>query len=102
MTLRDALNSGRTLLMDGAMGTGLIRRGFRGPTWRANLEAPDLVRGIHADFANAGAEVFLTNTFLLNPGTLGKASLGDAGQAAVRLARSVADSRWLLGALGQM
>jgi 5-methyltetrahydrofolate--homocysteine methyltransferase len=100
MSFLRALNSGRTLLMDGAMGTELIRRGFTGPTWRANLDAPDLVRAIHADYVDAGAEVLLTNTFALNPGSLKDASLLSVGRAAVRLARSVARTRWVLGSMG--
>jgi methionine synthase I (cobalamin-dependent) len=100
MTFHDALHSGRTLLMDGAMGTELMSRGFTAPTWRANLEAPELVRAIHADFVGAGAEVLLTNTFALL--SQHEANVVEAGQASVRLARSIGGSRWLLGSIGPM
>lgn len=86
----------RRLLMDGAMGTELVRRGYRGPTWRANLDAPDLVTRIHRDYVDAGAEIVLTNTFLL----------AEAGERVAEVARSAvlcaraAGARWVLGSLG--
>ena len=67
MSFIDELRSGRPLPMDGGMGTELMRRGHVGPTWRANLEAPELVRAIHADYVAAGARVLLTNTFMFPP-----------------------------------
>jgi methionine synthase I (cobalamin-dependent) len=100
MTFHEALTADHPLLMDGAMGTELIHRGFTSATWRANLDAPELVRAIHAEFADAGAEVLLTNTFVMNRLALGDESLMEVGQAAVRLARSVAGPRWLLGSMG--
>jgi 5-methyltetrahydrofolate--homocysteine methyltransferase len=60
-----AVRSGRTLLMDGAMGTELQRRGLRqgecGEIW--NVTHPEHVRAVHQAYADAGAEVLLTNTF---------------------------------------
>lgn len=54
------LTSGRALLLDGATGTELDRRGVntRLPLWsaRALIEAPTVVRAIHADYINAGAD----------------------------------------------
>ncbi len=64
----DALRSGRVLLMDGAMGTELQRVGLRpgenAATW--NLLHPEKVRAVHQAYLDAGAEVLLTNTFLIN------------------------------------
>jgi 5-methyltetrahydrofolate--homocysteine methyltransferase len=61
----DVLRSGRVLLMDGAMGTELQRAGLKpgesGEFW--NLRRPDRVLGIHQSYRDAGAVVFLTNTF---------------------------------------
>src|SRR2546430_9092170 len=91
----EALKSGRVLLMDGAMGTELQRAGLRegdcGEHW--NLTHPDKVRVIHQSYKDAGARVFLTNTFQSNPANLGKHGLDNdlekINQAAVSLARSV-------------
>src|SRR6516162_9113288 len=64
----DALRSGRVLLMDGAMGTELQRAGLRpnecGELW--NLVHPDRVRAVHLAYGEAGAQVWLTNTFQAN------------------------------------
>src|SRR5260221_8886645 len=65
----NALRSGRLLLMDGAMGTELSRAGLAagecGELW--NLTHPQLVRGIHKAYVDAGAEVLVTNTFQAHP-----------------------------------
>ncbi len=64
----DALQSGRVLLMDGAMGTELGRAGLPedgcGEIW--NLTYPERVRAVHQAYADAGADVLLTNTFQAN------------------------------------
>jgi len=55
------------LLLDGAMGTELKRRGVATPLplWSAHglLHAPDIVLRIHRDFVAAGADAIITNTF---------------------------------------
>ncbi len=70
MAIREALHSGRTLLLDAAMGTELARRGAdtRPPLWsaRALRDAPGLVREIHAENVAAGADVLTANTFRLH------------------------------------
>src|SRR5437660_11197264 len=107
--LREAFQSGRVLLMDGAMGTELQRAGLKpgecGELW--NLTRPDKVRAIHQAYVDAGAEVLLTNTFQANPVALqrhGAADqLGIIFQAAVDLAREVAGpDRWVLGDVGPL
>jgi S-methylmethionine-dependent homocysteine/selenocysteine methylase len=77
------------------MGTELQRRGAdtRLPLWsaRALVDAPDLVREIHRDEVEAGAEVLTANTFRTHRRTLAKGGLGDRSRElsalAVRLAR---------------
>jgi 5-methyltetrahydrofolate--homocysteine methyltransferase len=65
--LLDVLRSGRVLLMDGAMGTELQRVGLQtgenSAAW--NFLHPERVRAVHQAYLDAGAEVFLTNTFLI-------------------------------------
>jgi 5-methyltetrahydrofolate--homocysteine methyltransferase len=86
----EALQSGRVLLMDGAMGTQLqyagIAEGECYESW--NLTHPEKVRSIHQAYADAGAELLLTNTFQAN-----WAALGSHGHkaAAVRLQRQAVD-----------
>jgi S-methylmethionine-dependent homocysteine/selenocysteine methylase len=61
------LQAGRTLLLDGGTGTDLRRRGMTlsGTTWSAlaSLGRFDLLRTIHCDYIDAGADVITTNTF---------------------------------------
>ena len=60
----DKLASGRPLVLDGAIGTEILRRDV---TWADHqlLKRPDVVRAIHADYLAAGADVISTNTFQL-------------------------------------
>jgi methionine synthase I (cobalamin-dependent) len=89
-----ALRSGRRLIMDGAMGTELLRRGYYGPSWRANLETPALVRTIHDEYRSAGACVLLTNTFLAAEAP------SEGLRAGLRLAREAAAGAWIVASLG--
>ncbi len=55
----------RVVLLDGGMGTELIRNGFpQGEcpeSW--NVEKPDIVKKIHKSYFEAGSDVVLTNSF---------------------------------------
>jgi len=102
-----ALCSGRLLLMDGAMGTELLRAGLPsgscGEEW--NLTHPDRVLVVHRAYRQAGAEVLLTNTFQANPPALARHGLADRlpdiAEAAVRLARQAAGPHaFVLGDIG--
>lgn len=75
----EALHSGRILLMDGAMGTELQRAGIQPGECHEhwNLAHPERVRAIHQAYADAGAEVLLTNTFQANPVALARHQLQD-------------------------
>src|SRR5262245_52012029 len=101
----DALNSGRVLLMAGAMGSELQRLGLALPSrpedW--NLERPDVVWAIHQSYVGAGADVLLTNTFQANDVALAERSpdfLTRTFRSAVRLARDVAGPRFVLADVG--
>jgi homocysteine S-methyltransferase len=80
-----------TVLLDGAMGTELSRRGFalRGPLYAsaALLDAPELVEHIHLDHIRAGAQIITTNSFGLHVHSLARA--GMAERAPVLIARAV-------------
>lgn len=82
-----------TVLCDGAMGTSLYARGvFINRCYdELNLSQPDLVRGVHEEYLQAGAEIVETNTFGGNALRLQRYGLADKvaaiNQAGVRLAR---------------
>jgi len=96
MTKLDSLPA--PVVLDGAMGTELERRGFnaRLPLWSAwaLIEAPDLVRRIHSDYVRAGARVLSAATFRCTRHTLCKApvpqSAANLAKLAIRLAREAA------------
>jgi homocysteine S-methyltransferase len=103
------LAESRPILLDGATGTELNRRGVDTslPLWSAAalLRAPEVVRQIHADYVAAGAEVVTANTFRTHQRSLQAGGVANARQAAteltaqaVALARSAAgDSAWVAG-----
>jgi S-methylmethionine-dependent homocysteine/selenocysteine methylase len=100
LDLASRLRQPRPLLLDGAMGTELERRGAscQLPLWsaRALEDHPALVSQIHADYAAAGAELLTANTFRTQRRTLAHAGLGDRAaeltRQAVRLARAAAEN----------
>src|SRR6478752_5259782 len=86
------------VLCDGAMGTLLYAKGvFINKCYdELNLTQPDLIRGIHQEYMNAGAEIIETNTFGGNSFRLGRHGLADKVDAVNRrgaeLAREAADA----------
>jgi methionine synthase I (cobalamin-dependent)/5,10-methylenetetrahydrofolate reductase len=89
----DRLFNGGTVLCDGAMGTMLYARGiFINRCYdELNLSQPELVREIHNEYLQSGAEVIETNTFGANAFRLETHGLKDKVReinlAGVRLAR---------------
>jgi len=101
--------SRRVLVADGAMGTMLYARGvFINRCYdELNLSSPDLVRGVHAEYVKAGAEILETNTFgATRPrlGAFGAAErLREINRAGVRLAREAArDNVFVAAAIGPL
>jgi len=97
ITFQDALSHG-VLVFDGAMGTELYRRHiFTNRCFdELCLSDPKLIRQIHSDYRDAGADVLTTNTFGANRAALAKFALaeklGDIVRAGAHLARGVADA----------
>ena len=62
--IRRKLSAGHTVILDGAIGTEILRRNV---TWADHqlTNKPEFVRGIHEDYIRAGAEVLSTNSFQL-------------------------------------
>jgi len=98
---RERLASGRPLLLDGAMGSELQRRGVyvsHGATeeklgaWSATAmrDAPGTVRDVHEDYFKAGADIATTNSFWTNAIKLGLVGLADKAAAYTRLSGEIA------------
>lgn len=74
--LQNRLRHKEIILMDGAMGTEILRRGVPTtlPLWSAEalLTHPEVVQRIHEDAIAAGAEIIITNTFRTTSWTFAK------------------------------
>jgi methionine synthase I (cobalamin-dependent) len=84
----------RVLLLDGATGTELTRRGVPTPLplWStaALRDHPDQVEAIHRDYADAGADIIVANTFRTNVRVLRGAALLDDADPLIRRAIDLA------------
>jgi 5-methyltetrahydrofolate--homocysteine methyltransferase len=95
------LKSKKVVLLDGAMGTELDKRGLMG-RGRTNLDAPRAVLEVHQAYADAGCDTLITNTLTMNriyieTHNVG-VSVGDVNRAGAELARQAAGSeRCVLG-----
>ena len=66
-TISERIQDGAIVLMDGATGSELQKRGvsMNNVAWSglATATNPDLVRRVHLDYIRVGAEIIITNTF---------------------------------------
>lgn len=99
----------RVLVGDGAMGTELYARGvgLDANFDELNLTRPDLVRGVHNDYAQAGAQLLEANTYGANRAWLESYGLADRleeiNAAGVKLARDAAgDKAFVAGSIGSL
>src|SRR6202049_4334727 len=98
------------VLCDGAMGTLLYAKGiFINRCYdELNVSQPDLIRGIHHEYLQAGAEIIETNTFGGNSFRLARHSMAtqvrQINVAGARLAREAAKSFdvWVAGSVGPL
>ncbi|WP_137154906.1 homocysteine S-methyltransferase family protein [Rhizobium sp. FKL33] len=89
----------KTRILDGGMSRELVRLGaeLKQPEWSALalMNAPDIVRKVHEEFIEAGAEVITTNSYALVPFHIGEEKFRADGAALIalagRLAREAAD-----------
>lgn len=92
--LRARLLGADPLLLDGALGTELERRGLpcELPLWSAHalLGHEETLASIHADYARAGAEILTANTFRTQERTLSRAGLAGRSRDLTRRAVAIA------------
>ena len=83
-SLLSLLEQRRPILLDGAMGTELQRRGVKTklPLWSAEaiLHSPALIKDIHLDYINAGAQIITTNTFRTNTRAIAHAKISKSAR----------------------
>ncbi len=126
--LKQALTE-RIVLLDGAMGTMIQAykldendyRGERFKDWKSDLKGnndllsitrPHVIKEIHREYLEAGADIIETNTFNSNAPSMGdyglEALVAELNSAAARIARETADAhaakcgqpRFVAGVLG--
>jgi len=75
--------SEKVLILDGAIGTEIMKRSLSGFDYleRLNLSKPDLIRDIHKTYIDAGADIISTNTFGANRIKLNEYKAGDKVEA---------------------
>jgi methionine synthase I (cobalamin-dependent)/5,10-methylenetetrahydrofolate reductase len=107
--MRELIEDGRVHVFDGAMGTELYAHGvFVNVCYdKVGLDQPDLVKRIHKDYVDAGAEILETNTFGANPVKLSSYGLEgrteEINAVSARLAREAARGRAsVAGAMGPL
>lgn len=114
--LETLLAPGRTVLCDGAMGTMLYARGvFINRCYdELNISQPELIRSIHEEYLQAGAEMIETNTFGANAIRLARYGLADkvseinhagvslARKAALQAEEKTATRAYVAGAIGPL
>ena len=90
--MKSLIQDGRVHVFDGAMGTLLYSRGvFVNVCYdELNRERPDIIRRIHEEYVEAGAEILETNTFGANPVKLSAYGLGDDTEEINRAAAALA------------
>ena len=80
--LQERIAQGEVIILDGATGTELERRGvpMHGEAWSAAAlyTHPEVVRQAHEDYIRAGADIIITNTFASARHTLERTEM--AGQ----------------------
>ena len=92
--LDERLARGDILILDGATGTEIERRGapMDSQAWSAtaNLTHPEVVRSVHEDYLRAGVDILIANTFSAARCHLEPAGLGDRVAAVNRRAVEIA------------
>ncbi|HYJ31695.1 MAG TPA: homocysteine S-methyltransferase family protein [Candidatus Binatia bacterium] len=115
--IHQRLERGELVLLDGALGTELERRGVATPLplWSAQaiLDAPGTLREVHEDYARAGADVLAAATFRTTPRVMAKAGrpAADADRLTGEAIRIAAEGRdraaagrpvWIGGSMGPL
>ena len=106
-SLLERLDSGETLISDGATGTYLQGKGLEPGACpeEFNISNPHIVRGMARDYLDAGADMVLTNSFGGNKFMLGKYGHGDRVTEFNRVAAEhaysqVKSGQYVIGSIG--
>ena len=101
----------KIVVLDGAMGTALIAKGYKGSLELLNVEAADVVAALHEEYLEAGADMVTTNTTCADALSLKEYGLEERSyelsRAGAEVARKAVDKysttenpRFVAGAVG--
>lgn len=101
----------KIVVLDGAMGTALIAKGYKGSLELLNVEAADVVAALHEEYLKAGADIVSTNTTCADALSLKEYGLEERSyelsRAGAEVARKAVDKysttenpRFVAGAVG--
>jgi 5-methyltetrahydrofolate--homocysteine methyltransferase len=101
----------KIVVLDGAMGTALIAKGYKGSLELLNVEAADIVAALHEEYLKAGADMATTNTTCADALSLKEYGLEERSyelsRAGAEVARKAVDKysttenpRFVAGAVG--
>jgi 5-methyltetrahydrofolate--homocysteine methyltransferase len=101
MSLLEMIKAKDVILLDGAIGTELDKRGLMGRASN-NLDAPDVVLEIQREYAQCGCDALTANTLTMNRIFIEThnvdVSVRDVNKAGVEIAREAAsDEQYVLG-----
>lgn len=104
MNFKEALQT-NMLVGDGAMGTYLYEAGYTGSFEALNLTEPAVIKKVHREYVESGADVIQTNTYRANRVMLQKYEIEEKveaiNQAAVRIAKeAVGRDAYVVGTIG--
>jgi len=90
----------QVLFLDGAYGTEFFKKGHKGLVELLNITTPNAVEELQKAYAEAGADVILTNTFSANRLKLRSMGLEEhfteINESAVKIARYAAPGKLVL------
>lgn len=101
----------KIVVLDGAMGTALIAKGYKGSLELLNVEAADVVAALHEEYLKVGADMVTTNTTCADALSLKEYGLEERSyelsRAGAEVARKAVDKysttenpRFVAGAVG--
>ena len=104
MNFKNFLNNNKYIILDGAMGTELERRGSSDKC-ASNVTYPEIVEAIHRDYHDAGSNVAISNTFSMTRIYIETHNLNldveKVNRSGVQLARNaVVEGGYILGDIG--
>lgn len=89
MDLRQLMRR-KIVVLDGAMGTELIARGYKGALEQLNVESAAVVEALHEEYLKAGADIITTNTTCADTLSLKEYGLGKSSYELARAGAEIA------------